>query len=398
MPERLAIDGGTPVRRRLLPYSHQQIDIRDIAAVVEVLRSEWLTTGPAVESYEKRFAEFVGAKHAVAVSSGTAALHAAAFTAGIGPGDDVVTSPITFAATANCVLYCGGRPVFADIQPDTGNFDPAALECFIAPQTKAILAVDFAGQPADHEEIRDLAARRGLTVIEDAAHALGAQYKSRKVGALARMTAFSTHPVKPITTGEGGVITTDEDALAQRLRAFRNHGICRDATARAREGDWFYEMNELGFNYRLPDILCAIGKSQLEKAETWRERRAAIAAHYDEALSNIPAIAPLTQHSDRVSAWHLYVIQLRLERLRVDRKNVFRALRAEGIGVNVHYIPVYWHPYYQELGYKRGQCPIAEAFYERALTLPLWAGMTDEDANDVITAVNKVITAYRSDH
>lgn len=390
----LAVEGGKPVRKKLLPYGHQWVDESDIQAVIEVLRSDWLTTGPKVAEYEEAFAKRVGAGFAVAVNSGTAALHAAAFAAGIGPGDEVITTPITFAASANCVLYQGGRPVFVDVQPDTLNIDPEAVEAAITPRTKAIIAVDYSGQPADLDELRAIAERHGLILIEDAAHALGATYKGRSIGSISDLTTFSTHPVKHITTGEGGMVTTDNEELAQKIRWFRNHGITTDHRQRAEKGGWFYEMLSLGYNYRLPDINCALGLRQLSKLDMWLKRRREITARYSSAFSEIPAITPLAQRSDRESAWHIYVIQLSLEQLRVGRAEVFAALRAEGIGVNVHYIPVYWHPYYQQLGYKKGLCPVAEAAYERLITLPLFPAMSDKDVEDVIEAVRKVTTAY----
>jgi len=395
MSDTLAIAGGKPVRSRPLPYARQWVDEDDIRAVAEVLRGDWLTTGPAVGEYERAFAAYVGAKRAVAVSSGTAALHAAVFAAGIQPGDEVITSPLTFVASANCVLYCGGSPVFADVQADTGNLDASDVEAFITDRTRAILAVDYGGQPADLEELRTIAARHGLRFIEDAAHALGATYKGQRVGALADLTAFSTHPVKHIATGEGGVITTEDDGVADRLRAFRNHGIRTDAHMRAERGDWFYDMEALGFNYRISDILCALGRQQLSKADLWLARRRAIAARYQAAFAEMPEIETPVERADREHAWHLYTIRLNFDRLDANRRQIFVALRAEGILVNVHYIPVYWHPYYQRLGYRKGLCRVAESLYERLITLPLWPGMTDADADDVICAVNKVIDAYR---
>jgi len=392
--KKLAIEGGNPVRKVPLPYGHQWVDEADIQAVIEVLRSDWLTTGPKVAEYEEAFAKRVGASFAVAVNSGTAALHAAVFAAGIGPGDEVITTPITFAASANCVLYQGGRPVFVDVQPDTLNIDPEAVEAAITPRTKAIIAVDYTGQPADLDELRAIAESYGLILIEDAAHTLGATYMGRPVGSISDLTTFSTHPVKHITTGEGGMVTTDNKELAQKMRWFRNHGITTDHRQRAEKGGWFYEMVVLGYNYRLSDINCALGLSQLSKLDMWLERRREIAACYNSAFSEIPAITPLVQRSDRKSAWHIYVIQLNLERLRVGRAKVFTALWAEGIGVNVHYIPVYWHPYYRQLGYKKRLCPVAEAAYERLLTLPLFPAMSDKDIEDVIEAVRKVISAY----
>jgi perosamine synthetase len=392
----LALDGGSPVRQSFLPYGRQTVDETDIAAVVEVLRSDWLTTGPKVAELEAAWASEVGADHAVAVSSGTAALHAAAFAAGIGPGDEVIVTPMTFAASANCVLYEGGTPVFADVQPDTLNLDPTAVEAAITPRTRAIMAVDYSGQPVDLEELRSLATQHGLILIEDAAHALGATYRGQAVGAISHLTTFSTHPVKHVTTGEGGLVTTNDGLLAERMRWFRNHGITTDHRQRAAKGGWFYEMVALGYNYRLPDINCALGVTQLAKLEGWLARRRAIASQYNEAFADLAEVCPLTGRPDRESGWHIYPIMLDLARLRVDRARVFAALRAENIGVNVHYIPVYWHPHYAERGYMRGLCPVAEEAYERLVTLPLFPAMTDMDVDDVIKAVHKVVRVYRN--
>ena len=379
----------------MLPYGHQIIDDRDVARVSAVLRSDWLTTGPAVEEFESAFAAAVNARHAVAVSSGTAALHAAAFAAGIADGDEVITTPMTFAATANAVRYVGGTVVFADCQPGTLNIDPQQIARRLTPRTRAITIVDYTGLPCDFDEIRALAASRRLVVIEDAAHALGATYRGRRVGALADLTTFSLHPVKQMTTGEGGVITTNDDNLAARLRLFRNHGITTDHRQRERNGSWFYDMVALGYNYRITDFQCALGTSQLERLDAWVDRRRQIARLYHEAFRDVPEVQLPSVPDDRESAWHLYVIQLRLEQLRAGREQVFRALRAENIGVNVHYIPVPWHPYYQALGYTKGEWPVVESAYERLISLPLWAGMTDADAADVIAAVRKVIGVYR---
>jgi UDP-4-amino-4,6-dideoxy-N-acetyl-beta-L-altrosamine transaminase len=392
---KLAIDGGQPVRDKLLPYGRQCVDEDDIRAVVEVMRGDWLTTGPKVGEFEEAFAARVGACHAVAVSNGTAALHAAIFAVGIGPGDEVITTPLTFAASANCVLYQGGTPVFADVQPDTLNIAPDKIEAAVTPKTKAIIPVDYTGQPADLDEINAVAAKHGLVVIEDAAHALGATYRQRKVGALSTMTTFSLHPVKHITAGEGGVVTTDDAELARRLRMFRNHGITTEARERQERGGWFYEMVALGYNYRLTDLQCALGLSQLRKLDDWLARRRAIAARYHAAFEKLPELALPSVRADRDPAWHLYVIRLNLEQLRVGRAEVFRALRAENIGVNVHYIPVPWHPYYQRLGHAKRQWPVAEDAYERLISLPMFPGMTDADADDVIAAVNKIMRYYR---
>ena len=394
MGERLALHGGQPVRAQMLPYGRQALDEADVAAVVESLRSDWLTTGPRVAEFERRVAERVGVRHAVAVSSGTAALHAAAFAAGLGPGDEAIVPPLTFAATANAVLYQGATPVFADVLPDTLTLDPARVREQLTARTRAIVAVDFAGHPADLDELRALARTQGLALLDDAAHALGAEYRGRPVGGRADLTTFSFHPVKHVTTGEGGMVVTDDAALAERVARFRNHGITTGHAERFQSGEWFYEMVDLGFNYRLTDVQCALGLSQLGKLDRFLARRAAIAARYREALGRLPGVALQTVAPDVRHAWHIFPLLLDLERLAADRRAIFTALRAEGIGVNVHYIPVYWHPYYQRLGYAKGLCPVAERAYERLLTLPLFPAMEDRDVEDVVTAVRRVITHY----
>ncbi len=390
--EVLAIYGGSPVRKTLLPYGRQSIDENDIQAVVDVLRSDWLTTGPKVGEFEEAFAAWVGAKHAVSFSSGTAALHAAAFGAGLKEGDEVITSPMTFAATANCVLYQSATPVFADVSPDTLNLDPEEAAVRVTPRTKAILPVDYAGHPADLDAISEIADRHGLVVIEDACHALGAEYRGRRVGGIAHMTVFSFHPVKHLATGEGGMVATDNPEFAQTLRRFRNHGISSDARQRQSAGQWHYEMVLLGFNYRLTDMACALGISQLRRLEQNLARRRKIAARYDSAFSPMSGVIPPCIRGDANPAWHLYPIRLDLAKLSAGRADVFRALRAENIGVNVHYIPVHYHPYYRErFGYRGGEFPIAEDAYERLISLPMFPAMTDEDVEDVIAAVGKVI-------
>ncbi len=379
-----------------IPYGRQWVTEEDIKAVSDVLRSDWLTTGPKVEEFEEAFAAKVGSRYAVALSSGTAALHAAALAACIGPEDEVITTPMTFAATANCVLYQGGRPVFSDVEPETLLVDASKIEEKITPKTKAIIAVDYAGQPCDYDELKSIAKRHNLTLIADACHALGATYKGRNVGTLADMTVFSFHPVKHITTGEGGMVTTDDPELAKRVRVFRNHGITSDHRERERCGSWFYEMVDLGYNYRLPDINCALGLSQLKRLDQNVSRRRELAALYNKAFSKIEAVRPLTQKADRKSSWHLYVVKLDLSKIRTTRKDVFSSLRDEGIGVNVHYIPVYWHPYYQKLGYKKGLCPVAEKAYEEIVTLPLFCAMSDSDAAQVVSAVKKTLQSSSS--
>jgi perosamine synthetase len=395
--ERLAVDGGSPVRKKLLPYGRQSIDEADIAAVVEVLGSDWITTGPKVGEFEEAVAEYVGARHAVAYSSGTAALHGAVFAGDIGAGDEVVTTPMTFAATANCVLYQGGTPVFADVADDTLNVDPDLVARAISAKTKALIAVDYAGHPADLDELLAVAERPGLLLIEDACHAIGATYRGRQVGSISDMTIFSFHPVKHITTGEGGIVTTDDDELASRLRRFRSHGIASDPRERQEKGQWHYEMVDLGFNYRLTDIASALGLSQLGKLDANLKRRREIAAMYTDALADLPLRTPSVREGVE-PAWHLYPIRLNLEALRVGRAEVFAALRAEGLGVNVHYIPVHLHPYYRErFGYSDGAFPVAEQAYEELISLPMFHAMTDEDVHDVVRAVTKVLDHYAVD-
>ena len=387
--------GGTPVRASVLPYGQQCIEDDDIAAVVEALRSEWLTTGPRVAQFESEFAARVNAQHAVAVCNGTAALHAAMYALGIGPGDEVIVPSLTFAASANCVLYQGARPVFADVDAKTLLLDPQSVEDRITPRTRAIIAVDYAGQPCRYGDLQDIASRNGLAIVADAAHAVGASFQGRRVGSIADLTTFSFHPVKQITTGEGGVITTSDAELARKMRAFRNHGISSDARERSSRGAFFYEMTDLGFNYRITDVQCALGMSQLRKLDRFIATRQAIAAIYDSAIELLPAARRLAVFPDVVHAYHLYPILLESERLSADRGVIFKALRAEGIGVNVHYIPVHLHPYYvQRLGTHPGISPVAERAYERLITIPLHANMTSEDASDVVAALEKVLNHF----
>lgn len=401
-----------------IPYGRQSIDDADIEAVVKVLKSDYLTTGPAVAAFEKKVADYVGAKYAVAVSNGTAALHVACLAAGIGEGDEVITTPITFAASANCVLYCGGTPVFADIDPDTYNISPEELEKKITSRTKAIIPVHYTGQPCDMDAILEIAHKHNLLVVEDGAHALGAAYKGKKIGSIADMTCFSFHPVKPVTTGEGGMIVTDNEELYRRLVLYRSHGITRDkdmmqqyeeqlqqssdpALQEAADmlrgdvidpGGWYYQQLELGYNYRITDISCALGASQMDKLDHFLERRRQIAKKYDEAFADIPQIKTPWQQEGCQSGWHLYMIQT-MER---SRREVFDGLRQAGIGVNVHYIPVYRHPYYQRNGYAGVHCLNAEAFYERAISLPIFPGLTGQQQDYVIEHVIKECTAIRS--
>lgn len=367
-----------------IPYGRQTIDEEDVQAVVDVLRSDYLTTGPMVSEFEKQVADYVGAKYAVAVNSGTAALHIACLAAGIKAGDEVITSPITFAASANCVLYCGGTPVFADIDSETYNIDPTEIEKKITENTKAIIPVHYTGQPCDMDAITAIAKKHNLIVIEDAAHALGAEYKGQKIGSMSDMTCFSFHPVKPITTGEGGMVVTDDEQLYKRLMLFRSHGITRDDSMMTEnQGDWYYQQLELGYNYRITDISCALGASQMKKLDAFLEKRREIAAYYDKAFAYVKGVQIPKQMSECQSGWHLYMLQI----LENDRKTVFDKLRLAGVGVNVHYIPVYKHPYYLRNGYSEVYCANAETFYSRAISLPIFPSLTQEQQDYVIKQV-----------
>ena len=387
----LAIDGGAPVRNTYLPYGRQQIDDDDIEHVVDALRSDWLTTGPLVDTFEEAFAAFVGAQHAVAVCNGTAALHAAMFAAGIGQDDEVIVAAMTFAASANAAIYQGAQPVFADVQPDTLLIDPVDVERKITSRTKAIVAVDYAGHPCDYDALRDIADRHGLLIIDDACHAIGGAYKQRTVGALADLNTFSLHPVKHMTTGEGGVITTDDGSFAKAMRTFRNHGITTDHRQRAEIGAFYYEMEYLGFNYRITDFQCALGISQLKKLRASVLRRQQIASMYDAAFSDISYVEPLAVREYVDHAYHIYMVRFDSENIGLDRNQIFQALRAENIGVNVHYIPVYLHPYYRKrYGFKPGLCRVAESAYEQLITLPIFPQMEESDVEDVIQAIHKL--------
>ncbi len=391
--EQLAIKGGKPVRESLLPYGHQWIADDDMAAVAEALKSDWITQGPKVEEFEERIAEYCGAKYGVAICNGTAALHAACAIVGISAGDEAITTPITFAATANAVVYCGGRPVLADIGEDTINIDPDDIRKRISSRTKAILPVDFAGHPVDLDEIMLLAREKGLIVIEDASHAIGAEYKGRKVGSIADMTILSFHPVKHITTGEGGMVLTNNEDYYQKLKTFRHHGIVKDNPDLE---SWHYEIFNPGYNFRITDFQCALGISQLRKLDTFIDRRREIVARYNDAFKSVGEIITPNEKENVRSVYHIYVIQLRTELMEVGRKDVFEALKAENIGVNVHYVPVHLHPFYQNrFGYRNGDYPKAEEYYERAITLPVFPQMSNGDVEDVIGAVQKVIASYK---
>ncbi|MFD1446449.1 UDP-4-amino-4,6-dideoxy-N-acetyl-beta-L-altrosamine transaminase [Oceanobacillus profundus] len=393
--EELALYGGKPIRKSYLPYGGQLIDDEDIKAVTDVLKSDFITTGPTIYRFEKAIAEFVGATYAVAFSSGTAALHAACFVVGIKENDEVITTPLTFAASSNCILYVGGKPVFADINPKTYNISPESIKSLITKKTKAIITVDYTGQPAEYDEINSLAKKHGLIVIDDAAHALGASYKDRYIGSIGDMTMFSFHPVKHITTGEGGIITTNNEDYYEKLLLFRSHGITRDSLKlKNNQEPWYYEMQDLGFNYRMTDIQAALGWSQLKKLSTFLEKRREYAKKYSEAFADMDEIiTPFQQHHCN-SSWHLYIVRLTLEKLNANRAEIIKALQMENIGVNVHYIPIYLHPFYQELGYKKGLCPNAEKVYQDIITLPLFPNMSDKDIDSVIAGVKKVISYY----
>lgn len=392
---KLALHGGLPVRDTMLPYARQSIDDDDIQAVTAALKSDWLTTGPRVREFEEAVANYTGAEAAVAVNTGTAALHAAAFAAGISDGDEVILSPLTFVASANCVLYRGGKPVFADVDARTLNLDPVEAEKRITPRTRAMIAVDLYGHPCDFESFRELGNKYRILIIEDASHSLGARYHGRLVGTLSDMTTLSFHPVKQITTGEGGMVLSNDPLRAEMLRSFRHHGIDIDFKRRSDASSWLYDVVNLGYNYRITDICCALGISQLRKLEGWIRRRKDIVARYDAAFADMPEIETPHVAPGCESAWHLYVIKINPQQLKADRETIFRALRAENIGVNVHYIPIPWLGLYRQLGYQRGTCPIAESAYERLITLPLFPAMTEEDVGDVILALNKVIHAFR---
>ncbi|MBN1930569.1 MAG: UDP-4-amino-4,6-dideoxy-N-acetyl-beta-L-altrosamine transaminase [Desulfobacterales bacterium] len=388
---------GRIENKSLIPYGRQCIDESDISAVVDVMRSDWLTTGPKVLEFEKAISDYVGAKEAIAVSSGTAALQSAMYAAGIGPGDEVILPPMTFVATANSVIFQGGTPVFVDVDPDTLLIDPVEVEKKITPSTKAIIAMDYAGQACEYDKLQTIARKHGLILIADACHSLGATYKGAKTGSLADLTVFSFHPVKHITTGEGGMIVTDNANFAEKMRIFRNHGITSDYQQRQKKGTWYYEMVDLGYNYRLTDIQCALGLSQLRKLPGWIDRRREIAFNYDKAFSNISVVKPLTVSPNVNHSYHLYVIQLQMDELVASRAAIYSDLRRENIGVNVHYIPVHLHPFYKNrFGYQKGDYPVAEAAYERILSLPLFQSMTDNDINIVIKSIKKIIFNYQT--
>ncbi len=395
--EQLAICGGTPVRTNKIYYGRQCIEQDDVDAVVETLTSPLITCGPRVAELEQKLCEITGAKYAVVVSNGTAALHLAAMAAGIGEGDEVIVSSITFAASANCVLYCGGTPVFADIHPETYNIDPASVRKLITPRTKAVVAVDFTGQAVELDEIRTICKEHNLILIEDAAHSIGTRYNGQPVGSIADMTTFSFHPVKTVTGGEGGAITTNDETLYRKLYLLRTHGITRDMEEMVHPTDdpWYNEQVCLGYNYRMTDFQAALLLSQLRKLPAFSARRKEIVKRYDEAFADMPEIIIQKEIPQSDTTRHLYIIRLNLELLNCSRRQFFDAMFAENTCPQVHYLPVYWHSYYEKLGYRKGLCPQAEAFYNSVMSIPLYYSLTDEDVEDVIHAVKKIVTYYR---
>jgi len=383
---------------KTLCYGRQYIDEDDCAAVREVLLSNFLTTGPMITELEAKLCKLTGAKYAVAISNGTTALHAACFAMGIGEGDEVITTPITFAASANCVLYCGGTPVFADIEPDTYNISPSAIESLITEKTKAVIAVDFTGQSAKYDEILDICKRHKLILIDDAAHSIGTKYKDKFLGNVADMTTFSFHPVKTVTGGEGGAILTNNKDYYDKLMLFRTHGITRDVKQMLfpTGENWYYEQLYLGNNYRLTDIQAALISSQLNKLDMFASRRSEIVRRYDEAFRDMPEIIVQKEIPESNTVRHLYIIQLNYDKLKCTRREFFEFLAERGIMCNVHYIPVYYHPYYRSLGYKKGLCPVAEKVFEGFISIPLYYLLTDDDVERVITTVKDGVRGFRS--
>ena len=383
---KLAIEGGEPVRKQLLPYGRQLLEDDDREAVMKVLNSDWITRGPCVQAFEDQVAEWADMPYAVAFSSGTAALHAAMSALNIQDGKTVVVPPLTFAATANSVLYCHGQVKFIDVLRDTMNIDPERLSAFS--KASVVVAVDFAGNPCDYDVLQQWKRRSSFHLVADAAHSFGASYKGKRVGCLADLTVLSFHPVKSITTAEGGMLLTWDKALSDFLRCFRDHGIQRSSEP------GFYELRFLGFNYHITDLQCALGLSQLTKLKRFIRRRTEIAEMYHQFFGKISCVEIPRLTAGAQSAWHLYPIRLYLEKLTVDRDTFLKALIAENIGANVHYIPVHWHSLYQKQGFQRGLCPVAETQYLREISLPIFPGMRDEDVQDVCRAVEKVCLAY----
>lgn len=396
--EKPAICGGEPVRSTKIFYGHQFIDEDDIQAVVDVLKSDYLTCGPKIGELEEKLCEVTGAKYAVVCSNGTAALHIACLAAGVKPGDEVITTPITFAASANCALYCGAKPVFADINENTYNIDPAHVEKLTTERTKAVVAVDFTGQSVELDRLLTHCREYNLVLIEDGAHVIGTSYKGRMNGSIADMTTMSFHPVKTVTGGEGGAVLTNSKEYYEKLLLYRAHGITRDPKLMEHEpdGPWYYEQIALGMNYRMTDMQAALIISQLNKLPRFMERRKAIVKAYNEAFSRLPQLFVQQEIPESDTTRHLYILRIRPEKLTIDRKQFFEALAAENICCNVHYIPTYYFPYYEKLGYKRGLCPKAEKLYAEEISLPLYYAMTDQDVEDVIRAVTRIAEYFKA--
>ena len=396
--EHLAVNNQKSCRNEMIYYGRQWIDEDDIKVVGDVLKSNYITCGPKVKGLEQYLADLTGSRYAVAVSNGTAALHCACIAAGIGPGDEVITTPLTFAASANCVLYCGGSPVFADVDPETYNIDPASIEAHITEKTKAVIAVDFTGQAVKIREIRDICTKHGLILIEDAAHSIGTEYDGRPVGSLADLTCFSFHPVKTVTCGEGGAVTTSDKELYNKLVLAHTHGITHDEEEMEdtpHEGDWYYEQVSLGYNYRLTDFQAALLVSQLSKLKQFKERRKEIVNRYNTAFDRIPELILQKEIPESDTCRHLYIIRLDLTKLTCTRRQFFDAMSAENVQCQVHYVPVYWFPYYRHMGYEKGLCPNAEKIYEGIMSIPLYPKMTDQDVENVIHTVTKIVENYK---
>lgn len=381
-----------------LYYGKQTIEDDDIKAVVDTLKGPLITCGPRVDELEEKLCEYTGAKYAVAVSNGTAALHCACIAAGIGPGDEVITTPMTFAASANCVLYCGARPVFADINPETYNIDPDSIRKCITSRTKAIIAVDFTGQVVEADKIRKICDEYGLLFIEDAAHSIGSSYNGTKVGNIADITTFSFHPVKTITGGEGGAVLTNDENLYNKISLAHTHGITHDEAMMKdlpHEGMWYYEQISLGYNYRMTDFQAALLISQLGKLERFKKRRKEIVDYYDSELKNVDGIIIQKEIEQSDTCRHLYIIRLDENVLSCTRREFFDEMVSRGVQPQVHYVPVYWFPYYQELGYKKGLCPNAEEVYKGIMSIPLYPSLTEEETEYVVDVIKTIVEKYR---
>ena len=396
--EKPAICGGTPVRDTKIFYGHQYIDDDDIKAVVDVMKSDYLTCGPKIAELEQKLCRVTGAKYAVVCSNGTAALHIAALAAGVQPGDEVITTPITFAASANCALYCGARPVFADINEETYNIDPACVEALTTKKTKAVVAVDYTGQSVELDRLLAHCHKNNIVLIEDGAHVIGTRYNGKFNGSIADMTTLSFHPVKTVTCGEGGAVLTNSETFYKKLLLYRSHGITRDEAQMEHEpdGSWYYEQIALGYNYRMTDMQAALLISQLDKLPAFSKRRKEIVKAYNEAFSKLPQLVVQKEIPESDTTRHLYILRLNPDRLTIGRKEFFDALAAENICCNVHYIPTYYFPYYEKLGYHRGLCPKAEKLYEEIISLPLYYAMSDQDVQDVREAVTKIAEYYKA--